>query len=200
MVPETFETFFLATSGAGGVLIGLLFVAISIHPQRTFDPMSVAGLPQQRLAEATLLTLINGFVVSSVALIPGINLGWIALPMGAGGAFTAALVSQRVAQLHRHGARRYASWGHRLRAVLLGLVSTLLYTIQGVLAIQLLWEPKDASPVRWLALIVMSLYVVGIVRAWTLLGDPQKGWSGWLNPLQDLERSGTDIPKEGFTR
>jgi hypothetical protein len=31
--------------------------------------------------------------------------------------------------------------------------------------------------------------VLGIVRAWTLRGDPQHSWSGWLNPLQDLVES-----------
>ena len=62
MAPESFETFFLATAGAGGAFVGLLFVAISIGPQRTFDPRAVAGMQHQRLAEATLLTLFNGFV------------------------------------------------------------------------------------------------------------------------------------------
>jgi hypothetical protein len=41
--------------------------------------------------------------------------------------------------------------------------------------------------VRWLAAIVIIIYTLGMLRAWTLLGDPQHGWSGWLNPLQDIE-------------
>jgi hypothetical protein len=53
--------------------------------------------------------------------------------------------------------------------------------------------------VLWLAAIVISIYTLGMLRAWTLLGDPQHGWSGWLNPLQDLElapeaTSETDLP------
>jgi hypothetical protein len=76
MAPESFETFFLASAGAGGAFVGLLFVAISISPQRTFDPRAVAGIQHQRLAEATLLTLFNGFVLSCVALVPGIDVGW----------------------------------------------------------------------------------------------------------------------------
>ena len=43
MVPESFETFFLATAGAGGAFVGLLFVAISIGPQRTFGAAATAG-------------------------------------------------------------------------------------------------------------------------------------------------------------
>jgi hypothetical protein len=35
MVPTDFANFFLSTAGAGAALIGLLFVAISINPERT---------------------------------------------------------------------------------------------------------------------------------------------------------------------
>lgn len=186
MIPDSFETFFLATAGTGGAFIGLLFVAISIVPQRTFDPMAVAGEQHQRLAEATLLTLVNGFVVSSIALIPGIEIGWVAILLGAIGVFTAAFVSLRVTRVHRHSVSWSASWRHLLRVVLLGAVATVLYAVQCLLGLQLLLTPEDETPVRWLALILIGLYIVGIVRAWTLLGDPQGGWSGWLNPLQDI--------------
>jgi hypothetical protein len=79
MVPESFERFFLATTGVGGVFVGLLFIAISIAPRRTFDPGADTGAQQQRLAKATLLTLLNGFLVSCVAIVPSINVGWISL-------------------------------------------------------------------------------------------------------------------------
>ena len=37
MVPSTFTDFFLATSSGGAALIGLLFVATSISPERVFS-------------------------------------------------------------------------------------------------------------------------------------------------------------------
>src|ERR671913_559376 len=102
MAPEGFTEFFLASAGAGGAFVGLLFVAISIGPQRTFDPRAVAGMQHQRLAEATLLTLFNGFVLSCVALVPGIDVGWIALALGAAGALIAAQLVGFLARSHRH--------------------------------------------------------------------------------------------------
>lgn len=186
MIPDTYETFFLATAGTGGAFIGLLFVAISIVPQRTFDPMAVVAEHHQRLAEATLFALVNGFVVASLALIPGINVGWAALLLGVCGAFTAAFVSLRVASIHRHGASWAASWRHYLRVVFLGVISTALYAMQGLLGLQLIGQPEQEESFRWLAVVLIALYLAGIVRAWTLLGDPQRGWSGWINPLQDV--------------
>ena len=35
MVPEAFHDYFVASTGAGAVLVGLLFVAVSIAPERT---------------------------------------------------------------------------------------------------------------------------------------------------------------------
>lgn len=186
MVPATFETFFLASAGTGGTLIGLLFVALSIHPQRTFGASGMAAAQQQRLAEATLLTLINGFVISSVALIPQINAGAVAVVLGGVGGVTAAVVSLRVASLHQHHASRLANLQHWPRVILLGALATALYAGQVVIGLHLLREPDDGSPFLWLGLVMISLYAVGVVRAWTLLGNPQHGWSGWLNPLQDL--------------
>jgi hypothetical protein len=199
MIPESFETFFLATAGAGGAFVGLLFIAISISPQRTFDPHAVAGVQHQRLAEATLLTLFNGFVVSCVALIPDVNIGWITLVLGGAGVLIAAQLVGFLARAHQHVVSRRPPWLHRLRVVSLSVVASLLYGIEGLLGLQLILRPHDEDGVLWLAAIVISIYTLGMLRAWTLLGDPQHGWSGWLNPLQDLELEATretDLPSD----
>jgi len=201
MVSESFETFFLAEAGAGGAFVGLLFIAISISPQRTFDPHAMAGVHHQRLAEATLLTLFNGFAVSSVALIPGVNVGWIALVLGGAGMLIAAQLVGFLARAHRHVISRRSPWLHRLRVVSLSAVASLLYGIESLLGLRLISRPHDAAALRWLAVLVIIIYTLGMLRAWTLLGDPQYGWSGWLNPLQDLDlepqaTSQADVPKD----
>jgi hypothetical protein len=186
MVPESFETFFLVTAGAGGALIGLLFVAISIGPQRTFDPQAIAGAQHQRLAEATLLTMANGFIVSCVALVPGVDIGWVVLVLGAAGTLIASHLALFLARAHWHEVSRHAPWPHLLRVASPSFGATALYLVEGVLGLRLLLQPASAGTFRSLAFIIISLYAVALVRAWTLLGDPQYGWSGWLNPFQDL--------------
>src|SRR5215203_4845542 len=170
MGPESFETFFLASAGTGGAFVGLLFVAISIGPRRTFGDSAVAGALRQHLAEATFLTLLNGFVVSSIALL--------------------------FARVHRHGSSR-ASWRHLLRVISLSLIATVVFAIESLVGLRLILRPTDVDAYRWLGAIIIGLYALGMLRAWTLLGDPQHGWSGWLNPLQDLPaRSELDEPAD----
>jgi len=190
MDPESFETFFLASAGTGGAFVGLLFVAISIGPQRTFGDLAVMGALRQHLAEATFLTLANGFVVSSIALIPGVDVGWFALAGGVWGMTAAAYLARSFAHFHRHGTTHRRPWLHQLRAASLSLVATAVYAIEGLFGVRLILEPGSASAFRGLALVIIGLYALAILRAWTLLGDPQHGWSGWLNPLQDLVATG----------
>src|SRR5215211_2008261 len=190
MSAESFETFFLASAGTGGAFVGLLFVAISIGPQRTFGDPAVMGAPRQHLAEATFLTLLNGFVLSSLALIPGVRVGWVALVLGILGILTALHLSWLFARFHRHGSARYPPWRDLLRVVSLSLIATVVLAIESLVGLRLIVRPADVDGFRWLGAIIIGLYALGMLRAWTLLGDPQHGWSGWLNPLQDLVATG----------
>jgi Na+/H+-translocating membrane pyrophosphatase len=195
MMPEGFTEFFLASAGTGGAFVGLLFVAISIGPQRTFGDLAGMGAPRQHLAEATFLTLLNGFVVSSLALIPGITVGWVAFVLGIAGILLALHLSWLFARFHRHGAARYPLWKDLVRVVSLSLIATVVFAIESLVGLRLILRPTDVDAYRWLAAIIIGLYALGMLRAWTLLGDPQHGWSGWLNPLQDLPaRSELDEP------
>jgi hypothetical protein len=204
MMPEGFTEFFLASAGTGGAFVGLLFVAISISPQRTFDA-AVSGAPRQHLAEATFLTPINGFVVSSIALIPGVVVGWVALVPGVVGILTALHLSWLFARFHRHGRAHYPHWRDVLRVVSLSFIATVVFAIESLVGLRLILRPTDVDAFRWLGAIIIGLYALAMLRAWTLLGDPHHGWSGWLNPLQDLElerapTTDTDIATDSSSR
>jgi len=185
VAPDGFGEFFLASAGAGGAFVGLLFVAISISPQVTFGDPAVNGALRQRLAEGTFLTLVNGFVVSSIALIPSINVGWVAFVLGFAGVLTAAHLGWLFVNFHWHGARTVRQELHLPRSVSLSLIATVIYAIEAVLGLRLILQSADRNPFAWLAVIITSLYALGIFRAWALLGDLRYGWSSWLNPLQD---------------
>ena len=197
MAPEGFTEFFLASAGTGGAFVGLLFVAISIGPQRTFGDQAMAAVPRQHLAEATFLTLLNGFVISSIALLPGVDVGWVAFVLGIAGILLALHLSWLFARFHRHGRGRYPPWRDLLRVISLSLIATVVFAIESVVGLRLILRPADVDAFRWLGAIIIGLYALGMLRAWTLLGDPRYGWSGWLNPLQDLPAPGeADAPTD----
>ena len=82
-VPAEFTAYFTAAAAAAGVLIGLLFVAVSLRPETVFgDGSSAAGRAQ---AGATFTALVNCFFVSMVALIPDAGLGIVAIVIAIAG-------------------------------------------------------------------------------------------------------------------
>src|SRR5215468_9835258 len=75
-----FANFFLAGTGAGAALIGLLFVAVSVRPGLL---ASRDTHPAVQVAVAMAFTaLVNGFFISFAALLPRAYIGNVALFMG----------------------------------------------------------------------------------------------------------------------
>ena len=183
MAPADFTEFFLASAGTGGAFVGLLFVAISIAPQRTFDDDNGMGAPRQHLAEATYLTLVNGFVVSSIALVPTVNVGWLVLALGLLGVVAAAHLGTLIARFHQHGAGRHAPWRHLLRVAGVTCLAVGVYLFETLLGLRLILEPGNETVYGWLAVTIIGLYALGTARAWTLLGNPRHGWSGLHKPF-----------------
>jgi hypothetical protein len=75
VVPAEFTGYFTAAAAAAGVLIGLLFAAVSVRSDTIFgDDASAAGRAQ---AGSAFISLSNCFFVS-LALIPQAGLGAVA--------------------------------------------------------------------------------------------------------------------------
>jgi hypothetical protein len=185
MALKDFAEFFLASAGAGGTFVGPLFVAVSIGPQRTFGDSLMDGVPRQQLVEGTFLTMFNGFVLSSITLIPGVNVGLFAHVLGVAGALVTAHLAWILSRFNRHRPRYHAQRRHLLRTVSLSLVATAVGTIEALIGLRLVLRPGDTEALRGLALVIVGLCSLGIVRSWVLLGDPRFRWSGCLNPLRD---------------
>src|SRR6476646_9964243 len=86
MIPASFDNFLLAVASAGAALIGLLFVAISVRPERLFGARAVRE--HAAVATSTFTALINGFFISAAALLPAENVGGVALAFALVGLLT----------------------------------------------------------------------------------------------------------------
>jgi hypothetical protein len=188
MVPVEFANFFLACAGAGGALIGLLFVAVSINPERIFG--KAARRERQAVATSAFSALVNSFFVSTTALLPGVNLGGVALVFATQGILNTVGVARRLVtyQIQRYrGSRDLALRIARSLFVVAG--SLILYGFQLSDAVDLVRHKNETGDVTALAVLVLATYGLGLTRAWELLGAPRSGITGWLNPLADLDES-----------
>ncbi len=179
MVPEAFHDYFVASTGAGAALVGLLFVAVSIAPQQTV--MSAAPVERQAAATSAYTALLNAFFLSLVALLPQTNLGSAALVLSLIGLANSFILAWN---LSRHAERRWLSIVRRAVFILIGL---LLYGEELYSAILLLLSPTNAAPLSTLAAVLVGIYALGMTRAWQLLGGRSRQLNDWLTPLRDTE-------------
>ncbi len=184
MVPSAFHDFFLAMSSAGGALIGLLFVAVSINAEHVVGPR--AAPERQGVAATTLTALVTGFVISSFALLPSFNIGYVTIGAAALGFGQSLLLGLRLLRQRLPAVPDRQRWVRRLRLLMFSLVGLALYGYEFVLGRRIASAHFARDTLLSLAVVVLSVYLVGLFRAWTLLGARRHGPGAWLNPLEDV--------------
>jgi hypothetical protein len=175
VVPESIRDFFVASGGGACALIGLLFVAISVASERLARAEAGSQLLRIRAA-ASLTAFLNALAVSLFALVPGHKIGPAALGVAAIGLLfvTAALLS-----LIRS---RQVRWGTLRDALFLaGLVAT--FVIQLIEGADVIAQPADTGAVNTIAILVIVCFLIGIARAWELIGGPSIGISREITAL-----------------
>ena len=196
MVPTDFANYFLASAGAGAALIGLLFVAISINTGRTFG--RAAQPVRQRVASGAFTALANAFFISTGALIPHLNVGYITLIMGGIGLVDSLRLGvEFLFGYWRESLAVRLPWPVALRALAFVVVSLILYGYEVVLAVLLVMQPGAVAFVSTLSVILLGVYALGLVRAWDLLGAPPSSLIGWLNPLHEAPEAPTNDQPPG---
>jgi hypothetical protein len=167
VVPADVHDFFATSGGAAGALIGLLFVAISVSAERLAREEAGAQLHRIRAA-AALTAFINALTISLFSLVPEDLLGGTALSVAIVGLlFVAASIVSLVRLREVH-------WGTARDGVFLAGLGS-IFVIQLVSGEALIVNPDDSGAVNTIAILVVACFLVGIGRAWELIGGPSIG-------------------------
>jgi hypothetical protein len=183
VVPASFHDFFNGCASVAGALIGLLFVALSVAPEKlTGDD---ARTEHQARAAAAFSALVNTLVIALAGLLPGTSLGDVGIILsGAGLATTAGLIIV----LYREQRRKMSRGDVRMLVILL-----VLYILQLANAAQINGSPHDVGGVSRQGGLAILFFLFGIARSWQLVGARNISLASTVTAM--LQRSaGQDQP------
>jgi hypothetical protein len=153
------KDFFGASVGAAAALIGLLFVAITLAPEKVFG----TGADAEKRGQATgaFIALGNVFFVSLAALVPDRSGGII---------IVIALAS--IWQIVREGVVLSRTFTALRGLHRFGLISLAIYVLELAIAVRFTLK---AGPPNGLVYTVLGLYGYALGTSWTLMGARTDG-------------------------
>lgn len=190
MIPAVYSNFLVASTQASAALIGLLFVAVSIAPERVFGAGAVAE--KRALALSAFIALANAFFISFASLIPHIDFGVMVVVVGTVAALQTVQLLAMLPSWRREGTL--------IRSGLLFVVSAFVYGYEIAIGVQLLSKPFDPGLMTALLSIILGVFSLGLARSWELLGAPQgRGpfsvLTAWLERRERPDKDAKNPPK-----
>ena len=168
MVPADIHDFFAASAGVAGALVGLLFVAISVSAERLAKEEASAQLLRIR-ANAALVGFTNALAVSLFALLPGDQIGGASVVVAVLGLLFVAGSALSLVRL-----RQLRSVSRRDLVFFAGLL--VLFVYQLVAGVDVYLHPSNSDSVDTIGFLVVACFLIGIFRAWELIGGPSIGF------------------------
>lgn len=181
MLIASYSVLFAAIAAAAGALTGLLFVALSVAPRR--GPAAGPPVIHQIRAAAALLAFTNALAVSLFSLVPGTSVGDPAIVLGViGFLFTAAAARS----IRTSGAPR----SHQLGQLGLLFLLLLIFGAEFISGIVIAAGTGGSTPVQVIGYALVTSLIVGVARAWELVGDRDTGIMHSLAVLTGHEPGG----------
>ena len=176
MVPGSFHDFFIGAGQVAGALVGLLFVAIQISPDKVIGR---GARIEQRLKVATAFSaLIDTLFLSLAALLPDTNLGQVGVILAILG--LSSMLGLLLLTVWERGWRAL-----RPRGLIFPLTLSVVFGFQLYDGIRLVRSPQDVAGVNALATLAMILFAIAITRAWDLVGAPAAGLLATVGKLTE---------------
>jgi hypothetical protein len=176
MVPDDYHDFFLGAVTVAAALVGLLFVAISVHPGGLADDARVA---MRVRATCALLAFLAALFVSLVALMPDGRVGKAAVIIGVAGSLSMVTLLAAVLVRRKVLGRRALI---PTLVLILGQAGVYIWQITGGIAL----DPHrdDLAGISEQALIIIVFFGFGVFRAWEYVGGPKTGILGTVDEIR----------------
>lgn len=165
VLPVQYHDFLVASTQASAALIGLLFVAITLAPERVFGEQADPG--RQARAMSAFAALANVFFISFTALIPDIPIGPVVVLVA--GISTLQTLSLLVLLPH------WRASGVLWRGLVLWTGSLAIYGGELALGAEIWIQPRSPGALTGVLELMVGAYAIGLGRAWELLGAPRMG-------------------------
>ncbi len=162
VLAAAYRELFTAIATSAGALTGLLFVAVTVT-NRGSQRAGPAVIQQVRAA-AALLAFVNALTVSLFALTPGTGVRWPAAILGVTGILFTAAAARSIFSSPSTTRQRFRQLG------LLNLL-LLIFGTELVTGIILIADSHRITALDVLCDALVLSLLVGIARAWELVGD-----------------------------